>query len=50
MNEMLHSSGPVIQGVQRIPVHSADKIFMLLKEGNMRRKTEATDANDQSSR
>lgn len=42
--------GPVVSGLRRIQVESAEKIFSLLREGNLRRKTEATDANDTSSR
>ena len=42
--------GPQVAGLKRVQVSSADKIFQLLREGNMRRKTEATDANATSSR
>ena len=43
-------NGPQVAGLRRIQVHSAEKIFQLLREGNMRRKTESTDANAESSR
>lgn len=65
-NEMVydllqHNSGPlelredpeqgaVVSGLRRIKVESAKKIFSLLQEGNLRRKTESTDANATSSR
>ncbi len=42
--------GPQAAGLKRVEVNSADRIFQLLREGNMRRKTEATDANAVSSR
>mmetsp|Transcript_68250 Transcript_68250/g.215896 ORF Transcript_68250/g.215896 Transcript_68250/m.215896 type:complete len:454 (-) Transcript_68250:46-1407(-) len=42
--------GPTVAGLKRIKVQSAEKIFSLLREGNMRRKTESTDANATSSR
>ena len=43
-------NGPQVAGLRRIQVHSAEKIFQLLREGNLRRKTESTDANAESSR
>jgi len=42
--------GPQAAGLKRVEVNSADRIFQLLREGNLRRKTEATDANAVSSR
>lgn len=42
--------GPQAAGLKRVEVNSADRIFQLLREGNMRGKTEATDANAVSSR
>ena len=43
-------NGPQVAGLRRIKVTSAEKIFQLLREGNLRRKTESTDANAESSR
>ncbi|GFR44052.1 hypothetical protein Agub_g5212, partial [Astrephomene gubernaculifera] len=42
--------GVVVAGLKHITVTSAAEIMSLLEEGNRRRKTEATDANAQSSR
>lgn len=42
--------GAVVAGLRKIKVQSAEKIFALLREGNLRRKTESTDANAVSSR
>ncbi|QDZ22315.1 kinesin [Chloropicon primus] len=43
-------NGPQVAGLRRLKVHSAEKIFQLLREGNLRRRTESTDANAESSR
>ena len=43
-------AGAVPAGLRRVAVHSAERIFALLQEGNRRRKTEPTDANATSSR
>ena len=43
-------NGPQVAGLRRLNVHSAEKIFQLLREGNQRRRTESTDANAESSR
>ena len=43
-------NGPQVAGLRRLKVQSAEKIFQLLREGNLRRRTESTDANAESSR
>ena len=42
--------GPVVTGLRHVRVQSEEKLFALLREGNLRRKTESTDANAVSSR
>ena len=42
--------GATVQGLQRIEVKNTDNVMDLLREGNLRRKTEPTEANAVSSR
>ena len=42
--------GPIVSDLRHVRVQSEDRLFALLREGNLRRKTESTDANAVSSR